>query len=186
MMSQEVEAYDERAEGEEPSFPGMSLQDFTERTSVYEHTPVPFSQQLRRTAHVGMICTCASLLIIAFLPTLVVYSQVLDWGHFVFFTLLNTLLYGYVGWLDTQSWLVYFNGTCLATVPVLLFYTYNLRRGAPWQYWLAFAHAIIGMLNLVLVLIPLALLLLKLLFWLLVLLIVIAIAIAFLRALFTR
>jgi hypothetical protein len=172
-------------EGEETvlNWPGISLHDFMQQTTVYEQMPVPFSPQLRRSAFIGMLFTLIAMLGSAVLPPLCRESNILN---LPFLGSFNAILYGYVGWMSAQVWLSYFNGALLVSGLLLLMLSRNLHVGPPWQHWGAFAHAVIGVINILLVLFPLALLLAKLLIWVVMGLLAVIIVGGILRALFVH
>lgn len=165
------------------SFPGLSLHDFIQQTSVYEHTPVTFSPLLRRHARLGLLFTLLALAgRVALLP-LSHLSILLD---LTWFSGLNNLLYSYVAWITAQNWLDYLNSSVFLFALLLLILTRNFRQGPPWQYWLAFIIAISGIINLTLLLIPCILMVLEVVAWLFIALAILVVMGTILRFLFAR
>ncbi|MBV9229750.1 MAG: hypothetical protein JOZ18_10590 [Chloroflexi bacterium] len=147
------------------AFPGISLQDFMERTTVYEHTPVLFTPRLRQGAWVGMLLTLITSSVVWLLP---MFEGYIAGIFFPWFHGLNEYLKSYLRWLAHNPWIGSIDLVLLCVGVLLLILTGNLRRGGLGQQWLAFVEALGGCANLVLLVVPVAMILANLLVWLVV------------------
>jgi hypothetical protein len=147
------------------AFPGMSLQDFMERTSLYEQTPVLFPSNLRRATWIGLALTAISSLILVLLP---IFADYLYGVQFPFFLSgLHVYRDIYVHWLLSSVWICYLNGLLLGSGAMLLILTHNLQRGRVEQQWIAFVQALGGCTNFLLMAAILLFILPDLLLWIL-------------------
>jgi hypothetical protein len=164
-----------------PSFPGMSMRDFMQHTSIYEHKPAPFSPLLRRATWTGIVLTTLVAATILLLPNFATNL------HTLFFPLIpqgfNGFLSSYVHWLTHNRWIAFLDGALLVAGGILLILTCNLRQGNIAQHWLAFIEALGGISNLLLILIPLAMLLANIIVWALALIIALVLFVILIRIL---
>lgn len=163
----QLEPYSDRKEvhlSTTPSFPGISLHDFVEHTTIYEHQAVPFSARLRQATRLGMAFTLLTSALLLLLPFIAGSLKVV---YFPFFLPAgwHTFLTSYIQWLASNAPLRYSEGALIGFGIVLLIITRNLRHGRFAQQWMAFAQAIGGSINLLLLTLALVLFLPDILLW---------------------
>lgn len=145
-----------------PAYPGISVREFMQRTTVYENLPAPFAVKLRRGALAGMALTVAGALSLALLPVL---NAVLVSAPIL---VLHPFLNAYINWLANSPLPRAIDGALLTSSLVLLIVTRGLRHGGPSLHWLALVEALGGSANLLMLAIPLIVICLNIALWLLI------------------